>query len=489
MTQLHEHYFGDLEAFDEAELNRDFFKDTFVTPNSMSTASLKNRKKFIIVGRKGVGKTAVQMRLADQAIDDGYFATHFRFFYDMRGDDYSILSKTQSGISLVSATNNRNLFLHYDFRDVWQRVFFNKIAEHLIEKGVNNKFTKFVVPNNSPIKNIFEGITKTLTVNLTATTGSLAAEVGFDFSKLTDKKEVSLKDFNSISRQLFRRECSEYQMYFFIDELVFSRLEAREDEITIRAAMVRDIIRTAWELNSFCAKEDLAFHFICSIRPEIRNLINDLDGEAGKLIDGKDVELTWFSSGSNDDTLIMDVLKKKIEFSSHTKCDFETFFTKKINFGNRAINISDFLKTNTWGRPRDIVRLLIAIQKKSPNKERIDQEAVKAGLDEYSRMSTKEIIDELGVGYGANILSGIKRSISKRFYEDENSFWDALSQNIRNVDRGKLMAELFELGFIGGRAKGTKNYYWAHRGETYLKSHHQIVIHQALWNEFSIRGS
>lgn len=80
MENLSEHYFGELEAFDEANLNSDFFSKTFVVPMSLSMSSLKNNKKFIIVGRKGAGKTAVQMHLSNDVKSKGYFVHHFRFF-------------------------------------------------------------------------------------------------------------------------------------------------------------------------------------------------------------------------------------------------------------------------------------------------------------------------------------------------------------------------------------------------------------------------
>ena len=68
---LSEHYFGDLESFDEAHNHYEFFRNTFVAPSSMSIDSLRNDRKFIIVGRKGVGKTATQMYLAREMEEKG----------------------------------------------------------------------------------------------------------------------------------------------------------------------------------------------------------------------------------------------------------------------------------------------------------------------------------------------------------------------------------------------------------------------------------
>lgn len=487
MVMLSERYFGELEAYDEAKLNEHFFSQTFVVPNSISMDALRNNKKFIIVGRKGTGKTTIQMHLGQKLLSKGYLVHNFRFFNDLRSDDYAEASKTQASVSYTTVANEKSLFVHYDFRDVWERVFFQKIAITLIDAGISNKFTDFIQPKNSIFANIFEGISKSLTVKIQPSMGPVAAEFGVDLSALSQKEELPLKSYNKICRTLFRETCVQFQMYFLVDELVFSRMDAKEDEITLRAAMVRDVIRTVWELNTFSYENLLEFHFICSIRPEIRNLINDLDSEAGKYLDGKDVDLNWITKSEGSDFLLIDVLKKKIEFSAISISDFETFFAKTITFSGKQYSIRDFIKTNTWGRPRDVVRLLLAIQKKSPNAQHMDEAVIKAGLDEYSRMSLKELIDEIAVTYGAKIIDALRYNVRQKTYKDARTLIDSLGITGIGIQGDRLVRELFNLGFIGGYVPEKGNFFWAHRGETYLKPEHKIMIHVGLWNELSIR--
>lgn len=486
---LSRHYFGDLEANDEAQSHYEFFKNTFIVPSSMNVEALSNNRKFIIVGRKGVGKTAVQMRLAQEVEEKGFFVHHFRFAYDLRGDDYAEISRTQSDISYEDASNSKNLFLHYDFRDVWERVFFRRIAEKLVSEGHQNNFTNLVAPLGSKFGSIFSGITKTLNVKFSAPVGPVLVEAGIDLNQLPKKDEISIKMFNQVSRSLFLEHCSQFQFYFFVDELVFSRLDAKEDQITLRSAMVRDILRTAWELNSFCSQNDLAFHFICSLRPEIRNQINDLDSESGKFLDGKDVELSWLAGDGGDGRLILEVLRSKIQFSLPKGVDFDSFIDQKISFDSKTSTLEEFLLSNTWGRPRDVVRLLLSIQKKNPNEARIGSNQVKAALDDYSRASARELIDELGVRHGQNILRALRKGITKKNFASKGELYDALAPHLPDIAQYNLIDELFNLGVIGGYDKSKGYYFWAHRGETYLKDHHTVRIHSALWNEFSIRGA
>ena len=428
MPQLSAHYFGDLEAFDEATSNIDFFNATFVAPSSMSSASLSNRRKFIIIGRKDVGKTATQMRFASELESKGYFTHHFRFMYDLRSDDFAEISRTQSDISYTSASNEKQLFLHYDFRDVWERVFLRRIGETLISRGQKSSFTELVSPAGSKFKNIFDGLSKALTVKVGANLGPVMMELGLDVAEISNSGSMPLKDFNRISRELFMKHCKQHKFYFFVDELVFSRLDARDDEITLRAAMVRDIIRCSWELNQFSSKNKLDFHFICTLRPEIRDLINERDSEAGKFLDGKDVELSWLATDGDASRLVSEVLRLKIHESHPSKVDVSEFLDSHIQFGSQTQTFEEFLLINSWGRPRDVVRLLNSIAKKSPNSTRIGEAEVKAALDDYSRASAKELIDELGVSYGQKILTALRSGIDRKNFI---TIWQ-LRNNITN---------------------------------------------------------
>jgi len=492
MERLSELYFGELEAFDEARNETDYFSNTFVVPESISISSLRKNRKFIIVGRKGAGKTALQMYFAQKLAEDGYSTAFFRFAEDMRAGDFTQLSKTQSHISYVSAANEKNLFLNYDFRDVWERVILNKVAEALSERGHENKFTSFVRPKQSKLANIFAGLTKNLSIKLSGEAYGIAVDLGFGLSNSgSDGVELSIGDYNRATRTLFSEHCRGLKLYFFVDELVFSRLDGSADQVTIKAAMVRDIVKTLRELNAFAVKSDLDFHFICSLRPEIRNLLNEYDSEIGKVVDGKDVNISWYIQGNDESPLLLDVFRRKIEKSSLLSGSQDIVYTdfveQSLRFGNASMSIGEFIKTNTWGRPRDLVRLLNSVAKGSPNATRIGEDQIKAGLDDYSRASAKELIDELSVTHGKRILTALKKGIRKKTYNSRDEFLATLPDS--GVNEEKLFDELFLLGVIGGVQTDAGNYFWAHRGESYFKDHYQVRIHPALWNEFGIRGT
>ena len=457
---LSEHYFGDVEAIDEGRNYPSYFDLTYVLPESFSVGALNNKKKYIIVGRKGSGKTAMQFHLSKQLAKNGYLSHFFSFHNDLKPSDYNSAAQTQK-IDVLKLENSRNIFLNYDFREVWGRTILLKIAETLVESGFESSFTKFCLSERSKLSNLFDGILRSANLKVSAEMAGISAELGLDLSKL-EKNEISLSQFNEVARNLLLKHHDLHRLYVFVDELVFSKLDARDDEVRVRAAMVRDIFRSTRTLNNFFVQKDLDFHIICAVRPEIRDLINDLDSEIGKLFDGKSVELAWDISDGND-SLLFRLLKQKVIHSKEGRVlDFDKIFPEELTFNNRPVSIEEFIKTNTWARPRDIVQFLNSIADKSPNADIIGEDQIKRSLNEYGRRSFSEIVEEISVKHGALIASKLRASVNRRDYRDFDSFSHLVLSNFADFDRDSLLVDLFNFGVIG-------NYDDSFRSRRYLR--------------------
>ncbi|MDE1900883.1 MAG: hypothetical protein KGI37_04455 [Alphaproteobacteria bacterium] len=63
--------FGEYDAFDESAADASFFQKSFVTPISLSLSTLRNNKNYIIIGKKGAGKTSAQLFLRKQLEEQG----------------------------------------------------------------------------------------------------------------------------------------------------------------------------------------------------------------------------------------------------------------------------------------------------------------------------------------------------------------------------------------------------------------------------------
>ncbi|MCI5099796.1 P-loop ATPase, Sll1717 family [Phaeobacter italicus] len=484
---LSDHYFGDVEAIDEGRNHSSYFHKTFVLPNSFSISSLNNNRKFIVVGRKGAGKTAIQFHLASQLESSGYLTHFFSFYNDLKPTDYNQAAAGQK-IDLLGFGNSSNIFLNYDFRDLWQRTFFIKMAETLRANDFESKFVRFALGDRSRLSSIFEGILRSATVKVTAEMKMISAEFDFDLSAFTNDG-IPLSTFVHVCRELFLREHQDHRLYLFVDELVFSKLDAKDDEVRVRAAMVRDVFRTARDLNNFFVQNDLDVHVICSVRPEIRDLINDLDSEIGKIFDGKTVELSW-DMREGDDSLLFLLLKQKVIHSKLGEViDFSPFTDEVLNFGSNSVSLEDFIRTNTWSRPRDIVQLLNSIADKNQNSDRIGIEEIKSALNEYGRRSFVEIVEEISVRHGGMIALNLRKSVNQSHYREFSEFERKVLNVFSGIDRASLVEDLFQYGVIGNYDDrfSRRRYYWAHRGEEFFKKSLGVSIHKGLWNYFNIR--
>ncbi len=491
MNTLGELYFGDLEAIDEGMNHKNYFLNTFILPTSFSFSSLRNDRNYVIVGRKGAGKTAAQYFMSNDLSSNGILTKFFSFYTDISAAQYATLAQTQK-TDFVKIGSARNIFLYYDFRDVWKRTFLVKMAEELISNDLPSKFTAFMMGDRNRLSSLFDGILRSGSLKLHGSMGAIAAEASFDLSKFSND-EVPISDFNNIALELLRKHASSNKMYLFVDELVFSRLDAHDDEVRARAAMVRDIFRVARELNNFFHQNEIDFHIVCSLRPEIRNMLNEHDSEIGKIIDGKDVPLEW-SIGSKDTSLLWKIFQQKINYSANPRLNFCDFVDNSVDFSNRKIELFDFLKNNTWARPRDLIRLLQSTAKTSPNATRISSREIKGSLNEYARASMKEIVDELSVNFGPELYQRLRQDIRKKEYRNATEFVNSITRTLSglSIDERSFVEELFFYGVIGNidwTQSGHRRYYYFYRGEEFFNWDFGVQVHPALWSYFNIRSN
>lgn len=405
----------------------------------------------------------------------------------MSPQDLNSAAATQK-IDLVAVSNPSNLFLNYDFRLVWERTFFVKLAEVLVANGRSSSFTRFALGERSRLSGIFDGILKSASINLSAECLGIAAEIGFDFSKMS-KNEATLSQYCTVLRELFKRKHVEHCGFLFVDELVFSKVDKKADEIRVRAAMVRDIIRVSRDLNNFFHQENLDFHIITSIRPEIRDFICESDAEVNKIFDGKSVLLSW-DMGLESDSLLFRLFKQKVIHSRKATSPliFADFVDQSISFGKRTYTLEEFIRTNTWSRPRDVVQLLNSIAVKSPNAARIGADQVKQALNEFSRRAFFEVTEEISVRHGPLVASTLRDTIKKPRYFN----YDEFKRSVLNafvskpeINRDALLDDLFQFGVIGNYSDN--RFYWAHRGEEFFDKTLGVAVHEGLWNYFNIR--
>ena len=297
--------------------------------------------------------------------------------------------------------------------------------------------------------------------------------------------EITLANFNQIAIQLLTNECRQFRLFFFVDELVISTFNTQSDEYTLRAALIRDLVRVCCFFNDTCVKANLDIHYICNLRPEIRSMLNNLDPEISKIMDGNDVFLSW------DSDHLMEIMTQKVVCGAPKGCavDAAIFFPDKMKLGKRRQEYLGFLLNQTWWKPRDIIRYFKCYAKINPNDNSITEDGTKRAMNEYARVSAVEVYEQLSVTYSRQVLDGIQNSIKKQEYLDISELEEALARNVGSENLERLISNLYFTGVIGNvdRSGRDPRYFFFHRQEEHFDPSMNIMVHSGLWNFFNIR--
>lgn len=490
LPSMSEYNFGEFDARQEYLRDSKFFISSFVPPSSISLSVLSNKNRFIIVGRKGCGKSACQLFIEAEKGSEGYLTGFLSFYGDLAPSDYLEFQKTQK-LKFLDADYVKNISVHYDFREVWYRVFFIGIANIMKSAGIDNSFTQFCLSTKGNSNSIVDGISKSLRISVKLNLGFLSGDLSFDPSDLVQNGEVSLQDFNRIAKELIKFKCLGTKIFYSIDELVVSNLSATTDEYKVRLSLIRDVVKVSNELNNFFVRHDIDWHITCSLRPEVRDQLNKIDAEISKIIDSNYIPLTWTEPVSEDHPL-MQVLHEKINNGSPTgdsQSYYKRILPEYVTLSDQQQPFATFLLNQGWFRPRDIVRFLKVYQAKNGRDRAMSEDGIKNSLSEYSRISAKEAFDELAVKYSIPVIEKIQKQINRRTFDDKRELQGHLAAFERLVNLEELMDDLFQAGIISNvdYVRGKPRYFSSYREEETLDDSMKIIIHPGLWSFFNIR--
>ena len=242
---------------------------------------------------------------------------------------------------------------------------------------------------------------------------------------------------------------------------------------------------------------------ICSVRPEILNAINRFveSKQLHKIMQGYDERLTWEHTNTNSFSHpIIGVLLRRIQ-SAEEKNDNSSITEKKIInkwFVPQVYNkhICTYILDNTWHKPRDIVRMLLAAQSKNSREFTIfNQNTFETFMPAYSKQCLIEVREEMHALYTAeeiedifNCLQGFKKLFT--FEEIKKRAETMFPASAFATDTLEVLRDMYRAGVVGNYNSINKTQLWAHKEQYNLiiGSPWQIVIHPSLRIELSVGG-
>ena len=363
-------YAGMPDAKDEIMSGQtDNFFASFILPPGLPIDSLLNGKKYIITGYKGVGKTSVlyflQRRLLAQ---DPSACSSFMYFKsdfeEVRKSNMEAIGKKLT--SLIDLTGeiqpSKVEYLH-----IWRWVFFKKIVDDCQENenGLfrqNSEWYQFVnnvnkISFSSQNKKVISLSSLSVNMQVSQTSGiSAGASATFDRIAKSETAFRTLIEIVDECERLFAQLIrTDIPYYLFVDEIeaFYGNTELLKRDLTL----IRDLIFTIHKINGFGK-----VNIIAAVRNEIIYAMDRFiqTNEINKITDGFGVPIRWSYSNTNStEHPIIKILLRRISVASNGNPQkFTDWFPKQIYSKDSVSYILD----NSWSKPRDIVRLLIAAQ-------------------------------------------------------------------------------------------------------------------------------
>lgn len=217
-----------------------------------------------------------------------------------------------------------------------------------------------------------------------------------------------------------------------------------------------------------------------------------------KVTSGYEVPLIWDYTNTNSfEHPILKILLKRIEYAEkrnggllNEKELIKKWFPEKIN-GSEP---SNYLLNNSWCKPRDMVRLILAAQNcLGSTNSCFSQATIDFCHKKYSTDSLVEIKEEMRALYSPEeitliigCLTGFRASFT--FAELRKHIDRYYKNSILETRLNAILDDLYRLGIIGNFSPISRLFRWQHKGDDglVLSDEWQIMIHVALQNALSV---
>lgn len=442
--KLKEFELGYADATKEFMLQPQIFKEAFYDPNN-TLEKLLDSWKYILAGRKGVGKSAFGSKIRYLSeIENNIWTKNLQ----LNDFEYSTFAKA----SCEGDTNGTKKYF-----DAWNFLILFQIYKTLYEeKGITeiDEFSRVVsllskmgFPINISFKTLVANISR---LKLGANIGVFDAEYETEFgykpisfvermSSITEKMKLVLKEVY-VNKKL-------YLLIDGVDDI----LRIKKNQVEILSSMLRSID----SINSYFFEEKIDIKIILFIREDILSMI--VDPDINKIKRDALIALSW-----NDNTDgLLEIVELRLKLSGHGEGQWwNKIFPNKIRDKASWKEILD----HTMYKPRDILQFLHICQTWYPDNEKLSFSETNRALKIYSRdYFIEEMKNELS-GYIDDRIIGVLPAVFQRTGSRAFSVSDIkraieqqlIGENIGDSDIKQLLLVLFEAGYIGQLVKGNR---------------------------------
>lgn len=448
-------------------------EDLFYYINEVN--AIKSGKKAYIIGRKGMGKTAISEYLYSQKASDVFTERlsfknfPFNILYDLENSKYT----------------SPNQYI-----TIWKYLIYNTICKMMSQ---NNNLdatlldTLNKIYSQQPIKALNKLVPKW-------TASSFGTEILGCGGSIEGLKKTSAPitwiEKCDILEDVIEQYGDDSYYYILIDELDEDYRDF-EDEAQRKTYiyLITSLFKAVQDIKSYFKDSNINIRPVIFLRSDIYSLIKDSD--KNKWIDYK-LDLLW------DTTRLKEMICHRLHINSDRSIPATEIWNKLFpqkyvfmgNGGHNRMNPFDYITRSTHMRPRDYIHYISECSKLAifKNDIAILSSTIKEVDREFSEYLKGEIIDEIfSVIPNIDQVFSILSQIRKQTFSPQ-TFLDAYKPYEKYSEEGKyILLQLFEHGVIGNQPSMKGQQIFKHQYPNALFNiNENIIIHRGLYKSLQI---
>lgn len=460
-------------------------------------------EKFIILGRKGSGKSAFAEYICSIASTEPNMFAKF-----IRKSETNLESIVQIGKDNGHKIEIENLYTWLILTNVLKLFSENQAVQDNKYYNDLNKFLSknsgFIDIHESEIKEVIEQ--KGMEVHTEFLKRFFSAKMDRKFDIKQEKasfykliphlKEVLL---NVLKSDLEVKNKNSYVLFF--DDLdIISDIK---DEGTQNSLL--SLLRVSKEINNeFFAKNNLDSKVVLLLRDDISKYLASLASDSSKLFSSYSTRINWYQDEyhQNDDEVSLNIRKfinKRIEYAfnqkniSVNKVDpwkslVEDPFAGSMDFRKSSFK---YVLDHTFFRPRDLLLFFYPLSKYS-YKFPLNKHDINSLIGKYCAEVMKELKNELSCFYSQNQIGMIFNAIieinntSKILQENNISYNECLNiidKNCVGINASDLLEDMFNRGLIGN-INSNSHFFFKYREPSHhtynFNRENGVILHNSL---------
>lgn len=435
--KLSEYKFGYADATKELMIEPEIFEQAFYDPHGI-LSKLIDSWKYMLIGRKGVGKSAFSAKIQ-------FMATHEEKYHaypiQLNDFEYTTFSKASSDADLVGTKKYLDAWNFIIILNVY-KILHNTLSITEVEEL--NKTIALLDKLGFPITDTFKAsVTNVSRLKLGATIGVFDAEYENEFGhkpiSFSDRVGGLVEKMQETLNSVFLSK----KLLILIDG-VDDILRIKKNQLDILSSLIRSVDM----INQNFFEKKINIKLLLFIREDIINQITDPD--LNKIKRDGAIRLSWVDN--TDD--LKQIVELRFKLSESQGSDrWYNIFPNEL----QGKTSWEALLEHTLYKPRDVLQFLSTCQESYPNNEVLSYSEMKNAIKIYSRdYFLEEMKNELS-GYIDDVLIntlpsvfqklGNKSFVFEKFVQVIGS--QSVNKEYSQQDIRQLLLVLFESGYIG----------------------------------------